>query len=100
MKKVLKVTPLENYLLELWFDGGELRIFDVKPYLNLGIFQELKDSSYFNTVKITFDSIFWPNGQDFSPETLYLKSISSKSVTANNFNYSHSLQMIQEQQAQ
>ena len=100
MIKVIKVTPLENYTLELRFEGEEVRLFDVKPYLNFGIFQELKDNNYFNTVKITFDSISWPNGQDFSPETLFLKSIPITNSAVNHFNYSNSLQMSQEQQSQ
>ena len=74
MNKIIAVKPLENYLLELTFNNKEVKQFDVKPYLNLGIFQELKDENYFNNVVIQFDSIGWKNGQDFSPETLYLKS--------------------------
>jgi hypothetical protein len=50
-------------------------LFDVKPYLNFGIFNELKDENYFNSVRTSLDSIGWKNGQDFSPETLYLKGI-------------------------
>ena len=75
MKKVINVAPLENHTLALRFEGGEMRLFDVKPYLDFGIFRELKDISYFNSVRIMFDSIAWENGQDFSPQTLYLKSI-------------------------
>ncbi len=74
MTKIIAVKPLENYLLELTFINKEVKQFDVKPYLNLGIFQELKDEKYFNEVAIQFDSIAWKNGQDFSPETLYMKS--------------------------
>ena len=78
MNKVINVTPLENYTLELRFDGGEVKIFDVKPYLDYGIFQELKEINYFKSVRIMFDSIAWANGQDFSLETLFLKSVPLK----------------------
>ena len=38
MKKVTGVKPLENYTIELRFEGEEVRVFDVKPYLDFGIF--------------------------------------------------------------
>jgi len=80
MKKVTGVTPLENYILQIEFDTKEVRLFDVKPYLNLGIFTELKNESYFKEVHTSLDSIAWRNGQDFSPETLYLKSVQPPAV--------------------
>ena len=74
MIKLISVEPLDNYKLNLGFNTGEKRIFDVKPYLGFGIFKELQDKAYFRNVTTQFDSIAWQNGQDFSPETLYLKS--------------------------
>ena len=75
MKKITTVKPLANYILQLEFESKEVRFFDVKPYLGFGIFTELKNESYFNDVRTSLDSIAWKNGQDFSPETLYLKSV-------------------------
>jgi uncharacterized protein DUF2442 len=77
MKKVIDVKPLDNYILQIEFDSKEVRFFDVKPYLNRGIFTELKNEDYFKNVRKNFDSIAWKNGQDFSPETLYLKSVAN-----------------------
>lgn len=74
-KKVISVKPLDNYMLQIEFDSKEVRFFDVKPYLAFGIFAELKNKNYFNDVRTSLDSIAWKNGQDFSPETLYLKSV-------------------------
>jgi hypothetical protein len=68
------VKPMEDYLLLLTFENGEKRHFDMKPYLNVGIFQELQDVELFNTVKVSFDSIEWDNEADFDPEVLYQKS--------------------------
>ncbi len=75
MKKVISVKPLKDFILQIEFDSKEIRFFDVKPYLNFGIFTELKSENYFNDVRTSLGSITWKNGQDFSPETLYLKSI-------------------------
>ena len=72
---VKKVEPKEDYQLLLTFENGEIRMFDMKPYLNVGIFKELKDIQLFNTVKTSFDTIEWANEADFDPEVLYEKSI-------------------------
>jgi hypothetical protein len=69
------VKPQDNYLLLLTFENGEKRQFDMKPYLDFGIFQELKDLRLFKTVKTSFDSIEWDNEADFDPEILYQKSL-------------------------
>ena len=72
---IIDVKPKENYLLLLTFANCEKRQFDMKPYLDTGLFQELKDLRLFNTVKTSFDSIEWENNADFDPEILYQKSV-------------------------
>lgn len=72
---VKEVIPHENYTLVLTFDNGEKRQFDMKPYLDIGIFKELLDINLFYTVKTSFDSIEWANEADFDPEILYHNSI-------------------------
>ena len=69
---VKHVEAIENYKLQLQFENGEQKIFDVAPYLDKGIFVELKDKSYFKQVRVAFGSIEWPHEQDFSRDTLYL----------------------------
>jgi hypothetical protein len=56
MNKLISVKPLEDYILELTYNE-ELRIFDLKPYLEKGFFSELKKVNYFNQVFLSFDSI-------------------------------------------
>jgi hypothetical protein len=72
---VTEVTPLENYKLRLKFKNGEEKIFNMKPYLETGIFKELKDESVFKTVKLSFDTVEWANEADIDPETLYKDSV-------------------------
>lgn len=71
---VINVEPLNDYKILLTFDNGEKRIFDVSPYLDKGIFQELKDEEKFKTVRVSFDSIEWCNQADLDPEFLFEKS--------------------------
>jgi hypothetical protein len=72
---IKNVIPQDNYLLLLTFENGEKRLFDLKPYLDFGIFQELKDLRLFKTVRVSFDSIEWDNEADLDPELLFQKSI-------------------------
>jgi hypothetical protein len=74
MKKVMAAKPNQDFSLDVKFSDGSVRRFDVKPYLEFGIFTELKDLDYFNQVKIAFGTVQWPHEQDISPETLYLES--------------------------
>ena len=71
---VKEVKPLSDYQLELTFENDEKRIFDMKPYLDKGIYKELKDENKFKTVRVSFDSIEWCNQADIDPEFLYEKS--------------------------
>ena len=71
---VIDVKPLDDYKLELTFENKEIRIFDMKPYLDKGIYKELKDESKFKSVRVSFDSIEWCNQADIDPEFLYERS--------------------------
>ena len=71
---VKDVKPLKDYHLLLKFENDEERIFDVKPYLEISKFQELKDEKLFKSVRVSFDSIEWANRLDLDPELLYEKS--------------------------
>ncbi len=71
---VIEVKALNDYKLELVFENKEVRLFDFTPYLDTGIFTELKDNKMFNSVHISYDTIEWANGADLDPEVLYAKS--------------------------
>ena len=64
------VKPLSNYQLSVRIKNGRSGVFDMKPYLDKGAFQELADVNYFNQVGIFLDAVTWPHGQDIAPETL------------------------------
>jgi hypothetical protein len=71
---VKNVKPLTDFKLLLTFENNEQRIFDMNPFLNKGIFRELRDTDMFDTVHICFDTIQWKNGADLCPEMLYKDS--------------------------
>lgn len=75
---VKEVKPIPNYHLILTFSNGEKRLFDMNPYLDKGIFQELRNVATFNTVRLSFDTIEWENEADLDPEVLYKDSVEIK----------------------
>jgi hypothetical protein len=73
--RVIAVKANPDYTLTLTFSNAEVKQFDVKPYLERGIFQELKDLRAFNSVQPMLGSIQWSGGQDLCPDTLYEESV-------------------------
>lgn len=70
---VKQVHPLDGYRLELVFENGERRVFDVKPYLHRGVFVRLQDLAAFRAARVIAGSVEWPGGLDLSYDTLYLE---------------------------
>ena len=64
------VKPKPKYEIYVEIKDGRKGLFDMKPYLEKGIFKELKDVNYFNQVYVFFGAVTWPNEQDIAPETL------------------------------
>ncbi|KKO44213.1 hypothetical protein WG68_16360 [Arsukibacterium ikkense] len=68
---VTRVTARENYQLVIEFANGEQGILDMKPYLDFGVFKRLKETSAFNEVFVSFDTVEWRAGVDLAPEFVY-----------------------------
>jgi hypothetical protein len=67
---VKTVRPLDDYQIYVELEDGRTGIFDLKPYLNHGVFRELQDKSYFSQVDVVLGAVTWPHEQDIAPETL------------------------------
>jgi len=72
---VKEVHPLENYSLSIVFENGERGILDMKPLLDFGVFQRLKNFAIFSQVRVGFDTIEWECGVDLDPEFIYAKCV-------------------------
>lgn len=73
--KVIDVKPLSDYKLLLTFETAETKLFDVHPYLSGSWFEQLKDDTYFKTVRISGNTVAWIGGQDIAPHELYEHSV-------------------------
>jgi hypothetical protein len=71
---VKSVKAHDNYQLELLFENGERRIFDLKPYLGRGVFARLQNRPVFQAARVVAGSVEWPGEVDLSYDTLYLES--------------------------
>lgn len=71
----ISVEPAPDYYLLVTFDNKERRLFDVKPYLDLAAYRELKALALFRTVKPAGLSVEWLHGQDICPDELYYNSV-------------------------
>ena len=67
---VKTVRALDDYRIYVEIEDGRKGIFDLKPYLDRGVFRELRDKRYFEQVGIVFGAVTWPHDQDIAPETL------------------------------
>jgi hypothetical protein len=82
MIKVISVSANTDFSLDLKFSDGSIKRFDATPYLDRGIFIELKDLDYFKQARVAFGTVQWPNEQDIAPETLYIDGVNIDEVNA------------------
>jgi hypothetical protein len=68
---VQEVVPGDDYVLSIVFDNGESGTLDMKPVLDFGVFQRIKDLEAFRRVRVAFDTIEWDCGVDLDPEYVY-----------------------------
>ena len=74
---VQNVTPLEDYKLCITFDTGEEGVLDIRPYLHVGVFQQLRDYREFERVRVLFDAVAWECGLDLDPEFVHAHCVMS-----------------------
>ena len=77
---VKEVIPGDDHTLSVVFDNGERGILDMKPMLNFGVFQKIKDYEAFKRVRISFDTIEWECGIDLDPEYVYERCKANKAA--------------------
>ena len=73
--RVTAVVPNDDYTLTLTFTNGEVKVYDMKPWLDKGVFQDLQNIGYFRCVRLDGGTVQWPREQDICPDTLYEKSV-------------------------
>lgn len=72
---VKTVKPLADYRIYVELENGRRGVFDLTPYLDRGVFRELRNMAYFNRVGILLGAVTWPHEQDIAPETLLAEMV-------------------------
>ncbi len=81
MIRVSAVVAESDFHLVLTFTNNEKRRFDMRPYLNLPVFQPLKNPSFFSLAFVDYGTVVWPGAIDIAPETLYDLSVEQATVS-------------------
>ncbi|MBT3316343.1 DUF2442 domain-containing protein [bacterium] len=68
--KINEIKPNPDFTISVVFDDGSSGVFDVKPYLDLEAFVELKNINAFNQVRNGGYFIEWACGADLSADTI------------------------------
>lgn len=68
---VVNVHAQPDYKLLMQFENGEIRRFDMSPYMNQKPWVMLKNSPLFYLAKVEYGTVVWPEEIDIDPETLY-----------------------------
>lgn len=75
MEKVCAVQALSGHRLRISFSTGDVKVFDVNPYLDKGLFSRLRDPALFAQAYVAYDTVCWPGNLDIAPETLFDRGI-------------------------
>jgi hypothetical protein len=81
MHRVVKVTALPQYRLQVEFDDGVAGVVEIFPRLSGPVFEPLRDEALFRGVTIDDESgaVCWPGGPDLAPDAMYSR-LSGKPV--------------------
>lgn len=65
---ILQVYPIENYKVYLYFSDGKIKLYDVSPLLDKGIFRKLQDKDfYLNRCTVLNKTLAWDVTGDYNP---------------------------------
>ena len=72
---VVSVQTHPDFQLDLEFENGERRRFDMSPYLHYPVFRRLENPGFFSLARVEYGTVVWPGNIDIAPETLYDLSV-------------------------
>ncbi len=71
--EICAIEVRADYRLLVQFENGNRGELDMTPYLDFGVFRNLKDESLFGQATVAFGTVEWPGGIDLDPAFVYDK---------------------------
>ena len=88
-RRIVSFEVIADGVLKLEFDCGTRRKIDLTPIMFGSLFSKLKNPDFFKQASLDPEvgTVYWPNGADFDPDTLfhwdeYIHSLSSHQQSA------------------
>lgn len=72
---IVTVVPRSGFQLDLEFENGERRRFDMRPLLAMKPWNRIASPAMFEQVRVDYGTVVWPGDIDVAPETLYEDSV-------------------------
>lgn len=73
--KIVDAEYVEDYILRLTFNNGEVRLMDFSSLMENGVCRKLRDLDYFKSFTLDPFTVDWNNEIGFAPRFLYERSI-------------------------
>lgn len=70
---VIKVVATPDFFMNVEFATGEVRRFDMRPYLDYPAFAELKQRGMFLRASVKHGTVVWSDDIDLSPDTIFMR---------------------------
>lgn len=68
---VISVVPHDDYVLEVAFRDGSVKMYDMKPEMTYPAFAALRDLPLFFQAHVEYGAVIWNDDIDIAPEHLY-----------------------------
>jgi hypothetical protein len=80
--KVIKVKAISSLKLEILFENGEQKLYNVSKLINLSPFDKLTDYNFFKQVKVDENGygIYWDDNLDLAESELFENSIAISAI--------------------
>ena len=72
---VVRVIPRSDFQIDIEYDNGERRRFDMQPLLSMKPWNRITAPAIFSLAAVDYGTVVWPGEIDIAPETLYVDSV-------------------------